>query len=166
MPLNQKNGSARLLRFGRGPARDDKVAAALAELENTEVVQGRLRLLPVGRVPPNPADVFTRVRAVELLDKLRSRAQYVIIDTPPLLTFGDAFPLFSLSDNVVVVARDRQATRGIADSVRTTLAGLGVSRFSIVLTDAARASYGTGYGDHRPTAVDTDVGQPSARQTA
>jgi receptor protein-tyrosine kinase len=132
-------------------------------------VQGSLRVLPVGRVPPNPADVFTRNRAVDLLERLRARAQYVVVDTPPLLTFGDAYPVVSLADKVVVVARDGQATRGIADSVRTTLSGLGIQRFSIVLTHA-RATVRASYGDVRdmppPGAQPGNVpGEQSVRQT-
>lgn len=158
--------SSRRLRRGRetqnGKADESSVAAERA-------VQGSLRVLPVGRVPPNPADVFTRDRTVDLLERLRARAQYVVVDTPPLLTFGDAFPVVSLADNVVVVARDGQATRGIADSVRTTLSGLGVKRFSIVLTHAktaVRASYGETRDVPPPGAAPGNgTGERGVRQT-
>ena len=108
-------------------------------------VPGSLRLLSAGKVPPNPADVLTQARTVDLLDRLRTRAQYIVIDTPPLLRFGDAFPVLSHADNVVVVARDGEVTRSIADSVRTTLGGLGVQKFSIVLTHSDVASLGSAY---------------------
>ena len=82
-----------------------------AGLERT--LHGSLRILPHGKIPPNPADVLTQDRTVDLLDRLRTRAQYIVIDTPPLLRFGDAFPVLSHADNVVVVARNGEATRGI-----------------------------------------------------
>ena len=171
LPMAGKHPSRRLRR-GRearnGKAATGDVAATVAGAERA--VQGSLRVLPVGRVPPNPADVFTRERTVDLLERLRARAQYVVIDTPPLLTFGDAFPVVSLADNVVVVARDGQATRGIADSVRTTLSGLGVQKFSIVLTHATVALHGASYGETKDApppgaAVPGNGGERGARQT-
>jgi Mrp family chromosome partitioning ATPase len=154
-------------RRGRGRRKGSAETSDSAGVERA--VHGSLRVLPVGRVPPNPADVFTRDRTADLLDRLRKRAQYVVIDTPPLLTFGDAFPVLSLADNVVVVARDGQATRGIADSVRSTLSGLGVRKFSIVLTHSSVAGHGVSYHESKdvPPAGDPvpGHGERGARQT-
>lgn len=159
--------SHRRLRRGRGTPNGNVADADVAAAERA--VQGSLRVLPVGRVPPNPADVFTRDRTVDLLERLRARARYVVVDTPPLLTFGDAYPVVSLADKVVVVARDGQATRGIADSVRTTLSGLGIQRFSIVLTHA-KAAVRTSYGEARDTSPpgplpESATAERSMRQT-
>ena len=76
--------------------------------------------------------------------------------------------MVSLADNVVVVARDGQATRGIADSVRTTLSGLGVQKFSIVLTHATVAVHGTSYGETRDVVPPGDAapGNGSAERGA
>jgi len=116
---------------GAGPAEGQQLEDAE---EAVSSVSGSLHVLSVGRVPANPTDVFTPERAAALIKELRSRAQYVVIDTPPLLVFADAFPLLRLADSIVVVAPDGQATRGMAVSVRSTLESLGVRRFSVVLT--------------------------------
>lgn len=166
LPVAARNESRRLRR-GRGRRKGSAETSESVGVERA--VHGSLRVLPVGRVPPNPADVFTRDRTADLLDRLRKRAQYVVIDTPPLLTFGDAFPVLSLADNIVVVARDGQATRGIADSVRSTLSGLGVRKFSIVLTHSSVAGHGVSYHESKdvPPAGDPvpGHGERGARQT-
>jgi Mrp family chromosome partitioning ATPase len=100
-------------------------------------------------VPDNPTDVFTPERVAALVDDLREHAQYIVIDTPPLLAFGDALPLLRLADSVVVVAPDGQVTHGVAVSVRSTLESLGVRRFSVVLTGAADTSDTDSYVDIR-----------------
>lgn len=97
---------------------------------------GRLRVLQAGKVDRNPADLLTRARAARLVESLRARADYVIFDTPPMLTAGDAFPLMSLADTVLVVARLGRTRRGAAEAVHATLDRLGVQRASVVLTDA------------------------------
>jgi capsular polysaccharide biosynthesis protein/Mrp family chromosome partitioning ATPase len=110
---------------------------------------GSLHVLPAGRVPANPTDVFGPERAAAVVEELRGLAQYVVIDTPPLLVFGDAFPLLRLADGVVVVAPDGEATRGVAVSVRSTLESIGVQRFSVVLTDANEDRDADSYVDFR-----------------
>jgi Mrp family chromosome partitioning ATPase len=72
----------------------------------------------------------------ELIEALSSKADYVIIDSPPLLALADAFPLALQADSVLVVARLDRTTKEHAGSVRTTLKGLGVVNFAVVLTDA------------------------------
>ena len=103
---------------------------------------GRLRLLRAGRASPGSASIYTRDVIRELIDVLSSKADYVIIDSPPLLALADAFPLALQADSVLVVARLDRTTKERAGSVRTTLKGLGVLNFGVVLTDApARDGY-------------------------
>jgi Mrp family chromosome partitioning ATPase/capsular polysaccharide biosynthesis protein len=103
---------------------------------------GRLRLLRAGRAAPGAASIYTRDVIRELIEALSSKADYVIIDSPPLLALADAFPLALQADSVLVVARLDRTTKERAGSVRTTLKGIGVVNFAIVLTDApARDGY-------------------------
>src|SRR5262249_1700666 len=44
-----------------------------------------LSILPCGPRPANPAELLTSPRFKELLDLIRSRYEFVIVDTPPLL---------------------------------------------------------------------------------
>jgi len=106
-----------------------------------------LLLLPAGTPHHNPAQVLSLGGLAQLIAQLREVADYVVIDTPPLLISGDAFPLVQLADLVVVVCREGTATREHARALRERLATLGVSEFSVVLTEAAaaqRTSYGYG----------------------
>jgi Mrp family chromosome partitioning ATPase len=98
---------------------------------------GRLEVLPAGNPPSNPA-ALTPDAVEALMERLRERADYVILDSPSLLV-ADSFPLAVKSDNVLVVARRGRTTRGQAESVRTTLEGLRVEHVGVVLTDATPA---------------------------
>src|SRR5205823_7041917 len=48
-----------------------------------------LSILPCGPRPVNPAELLTSPRFKELLDMIRSRYEFVIVDTPPLLVVTD-----------------------------------------------------------------------------
>jgi capsular polysaccharide biosynthesis protein/Mrp family chromosome partitioning ATPase len=140
----------RVRRLHRGGNGADPVDGEHPEPQDpVSSLSGSLHVLPAGRIPDNPTDVFTPERVAALVDELREHAQYIVIDTPPLLVFGDAFPLLRLADSVVVVAPDGQVTHGVAVSVRSTLESLGVRRFSVVLTGASDESDTDSYVDIR-----------------
>jgi len=103
---------------------------------------GRLRALRAGPASAGSASIFTRDVVRELIEALSSKADYVIVDSPPLLALADSFPLALQVDSVLVVARLDRTTKERAGAVRTTLEGLGVRSVAVVLTDApARAGY-------------------------
>jgi tyrosine-protein kinase len=102
---------------------------------------GRLQALRAGSAPAG-SSTFTRDSVRELLEKLSSKADFVVVDSPPLLSLADAFPLVLQADSVLVVARLDRTTRERAGAVRTTLDGLGARNVAVVLTDApARDGY-------------------------
>ena len=124
------------------------------------VAQGRLRVLLSGTRPTEPmlTQLFVSERIDELLKALGKRAKYVIFDTPPMLLVGDAFPLLTRADSVLVVAREGRTRKESAEAVRATLQALGTEAFSVILTDArATTGYGYGYrygyGENRLSAV-------------
>jgi Mrp family chromosome partitioning ATPase len=101
----------------------------------TTPVSGSLELLPAGSPPSSIVGVLTPEAISGITDRLRERADYVVLEAPPLLT-ADAFALALRSDNVLVVARYGRTTRDQAESVRQTLDGLKIERFGVVLTEA------------------------------
>jgi receptor protein-tyrosine kinase len=111
---------------------------------------GRLVVLTAGRRRLNPTEALSFAKSAELVGELRERADYVVIDTPPLLISGDAFPLAQMSDAVVVACRAGATSREEARSVHDTLVSLGVPMFGIVLTEttaADRRGYGYAYAE-------------------
>lgn len=107
-----------------------------------------LMYLSAGTREHNPAQVLSLGSCAEVMAQLREIADYIVIDTPPLLLSGDAFPLVQLADIVIVACRERASTRDHAHALSQRLAGLGIKAFSVVLTEASSAqqkTYGYGY---------------------
>ncbi|CAA9551442.1 MAG: Tyrosine-protein kinase [uncultured Thermomicrobiales bacterium] len=70
-----------------------------------EVIPGRLFVVPSGPQPPNPSDLLSTERMRRLLADMRSTADLVIVDTPPLLAAADALVLAPHTDGVVLLCR-------------------------------------------------------------
>lgn len=111
---------------------------------------GRLFVLPAGRKRLNPTEALSLSKSADLVAELRQLADYVVIDTPPLLLSGDAFPLAQLADAVVIACREGSTSREEARQVHDTLASLSVPMFGVVLTEstaAERRGYGYAYAE-------------------
>jgi tyrosine-protein kinase len=111
-----------------------------ATADRTELA-GSLRLLPAGVPPPDPAAVLSRDGMAWIVRELSERASYVIFDSPPLLSAGEALPLVLVVDGVLLVARQGRTRREDAQALRTTLDRLGAKKLAVVLTDARESAY-------------------------
>ncbi|MGI8683514.1 MAG: polysaccharide biosynthesis tyrosine autokinase [Acidimicrobiales bacterium] len=70
-----------------------------------------LVLLASGPVPPNPSELLSGKRTVEVLTTLQAEADVVLIDCPPVLPVTDAAVLSSRVDATLVVATAGRTTR-------------------------------------------------------
>jgi tyrosine-protein kinase Etk/Wzc len=64
-----------------------------------------LRILPVGKIPPNPFTFLDSVNMQELIKELKSEYDYILIDGVPLVLFADASYLANFADGVFLTAR-------------------------------------------------------------
>jgi capsular exopolysaccharide synthesis family protein len=58
-----------------------------------------------GPIPPNPAEVFGHDRFKRLLEELKRTYDWVLIDSPPVISLADATILASMADMVAFVLR-------------------------------------------------------------
>jgi polysaccharide biosynthesis transport protein len=73
-----------------------------------------LRVLPSGPLPPNPAEVLSSDEFGSVLAQLRGFAEYVVIDTAPVLPVTDALVVAPRADAVVLVVGAFATRRGAA----------------------------------------------------
>ena len=77
-----------------------------ADLNNPPLqttAQDSLLLLTAGPLPPNPSEMIGSKRMQEVINALKSRAEMVIFDAPPILAVTDAAVLASKVDGVILV---------------------------------------------------------------
>lgn len=88
----------------------------LGEAQIHEVIQPSGRKAPLsivtsGQVPPNPSELLGSDRMKQVVDQLAEMADYVVIDTPPLLPVTDAAIIATLADGAVIVTRANSTRR-------------------------------------------------------
>jgi capsular exopolysaccharide synthesis family protein len=115
---------------------------------------GLFSVLASGSTPPNPGDLLASQQARQLISRLRSCYDTVLIDAPPLLPFADAASIAPASDGVILMVRhSRTRTEHVRRAVEA-LNAVDVPILGSVLTMAPRAThpeYGYGYRYYRPS---------------
>jgi polysaccharide biosynthesis transport protein len=111
---------------------------------------GVVEVLPVGPLPPNPAEFVGSHALAALLGDLEQRYDIVLVDAPPLLDLSDAITLSARVDGLVVVTRLPVGKRSTLLELHRILATAPTTKLGFVLTGAttgeAYGAYGYGYG--------------------
>ena len=71
-----------------------------------------LDLLTTGPKPPYPAEMLGSSIFSSMLDRFRSEYDYVVIDSPPVLSVTDAVLMSLHADSVLLVIRSHKTTKG------------------------------------------------------
>ena len=107
-----------------------------------------LSAMPCGPRPRNPADLLTSPRFKEMIDLVRDKYDFVIVDTPPLLAVTDPSVVAPRVDGVLMVLRLTKHARDAAMRANEVLNALGVHTLGVVVNGIGKGT-GYGYGSYR-----------------
>ncbi len=107
-------------------------------------------VIPCGPIPPNPAEVLSSQLTAELLRKLRSQFEFVLVDSPPILSVADSRILATLTDAAILVTRAHSTPYDVVRRARSLLYGAGSRILGVALNavDFEREGYGYSSGQY------------------
>lgn len=110
-------------------------------------------ILPVGTIPPNPAELLYSPRLKALIDHLRTIYDYVLVDCPPIEIVADAKIINRYCDMTLFVVRAGLLEREMLPRIQEFYDAHQYNNMAIILngTDQAKigplkSRYGYGYG--------------------
>jgi capsular exopolysaccharide synthesis family protein len=116
--------------------------------------RGTLEVVPAGPLPVEPGEFVMRPAVESIIDQLGTRADFVLIDTTPMLVSGDPAVLSTYVDAVMVVVRLDRIRQPTLDELNRSLAALPCPKLGVVVTATDEGErygvYGSGYGSPRP----------------
>ncbi|MBE7196121.1 MAG: CpsD/CapB family tyrosine-protein kinase, partial [Gordonia polyisoprenivorans] len=104
-----------------------------------------LAVLTSGPIPPNPSELLVSEQANALVRTLGDHADFVIIDTAPLLPVADGSEVAALADATLVVHRSGKTTREQAARSMESLARVGRRPVGVVLNMTSPTQSGYDY---------------------
>lgn len=108
----------------------------MPELPLQETKVPNLRVLTSGPTPPNPAEILASQRMAEILQMLKGNAEYVLIDTPPIIAVTDAAVLAPRVDGVLLIVNAGKTRRDLAVKARDMLKQVNANLLGVVLNNA------------------------------
>lgn len=111
-------------------------------------LDGNLRVLGAGKLPPNPSEVLGSARMRDLLARLATEAT-VIIDAPPLIPVTDAAVLAHNADGAMVVASVGRTTIETLQKAIQNLDRAGARCLGVVINRVPVRGRGKGYDEYR-----------------
>ncbi len=82
-------------------------------------IHRNLYAIPAGDIPPNPTELLSSARMVNVLKSLAAKSDYIIVDLPPISAVADALIVSNIVDGMVLVVRENYADKGaLSNAVR------------------------------------------------
>ena len=101
-----------------------------------------LQVITSGPLPPNPSELLSSQRMVELIKRLKDMADVVIFDSPPMLAVTDAAVLSSRIDGVILITQAKHTRRGATKQSIERLEHVGANILGCVLNQiSGRGNY-------------------------
>lgn len=106
-----------------------------------------LDVITSGPIPPNPSELIMGESMREMIEELKSKYEYIILDTPPVGLVTDAVELSTFADVTLYIMRQNFTKKEMINLLNNRVKRGELSNVSIVLNGYEnKAKYGAGYG--------------------
>lgn len=85
--------------------------------------------IAAGEIPPNPAELLDSQKMERLLESMKEKYHYIIVDLPPVCVVADALIFSKLADGMVLVVREDYCRR---DSLHEAISQLKFAEANII----------------------------------
>ena len=108
-------------------------------------------LMRAGTIPPNPGELVHSDKMTNMINAMREKYDYIVMDTSPIGLVPDAYALINNSDLCLYVIRCMQTNKSFCKQTLEQMIEVvdNTEKVQIVLSDVpteGRHSYGSGYG--------------------
>ncbi|WP_040168206.1 polysaccharide biosynthesis tyrosine autokinase [Microbacterium gorillae] len=110
-----------------------------------------LDILTSGEIPPNPAEILTSHAMSALLDEANRRYDFVLVDSPPVLSVADAELMAPRMDGTILVVDSTSTRRGALTDTIARVRDAGGRVVGVVLNKTRPGRRKASYYAEKPT---------------
>ncbi len=125
----------------------------LEEIIHVSSFNPHLDVIYSGMIPPNPTELLSNGRYEVLIEELRTKYDYIILDTAPLLLVTDTLLISELADATIYVSRSKYTEKTLIEFANNNIDLGKIKNVGFVLNDVNRENlgysnkYGYGYNN-------------------
>jgi len=112
-----------------------------------------LDIIPAGPLPSNPSELLSENQLTLLIEELKQRYDYIIVDTSPVGVVADILPLATLFDATLIIVRKKVTKKLGLSWVLNEVSEYGFKGIGIILNNInpkdRKLGYGYGYGSYK-----------------
>ena len=106
-----------------------------------------LDVITSGPIPPNPSELIMGESLKEMMEELKKKYDYIILDTPPLGLVTEAVEISNYADVTIYVMRQNVTKKNMTALLNNAVKRGELSNVSIILNGFEnKAKYGASYG--------------------
>lgn len=92
-------------------------------------------ILPVGVIPPNPAELMASEKMKNLIETLKKEYTYIVFDTSPVGLVGDIYPIASMMDHILYSVACEKTNKNLFKSTIKQMTSRGIKNVSFVFNN-------------------------------
>lgn len=117
-------------------------------IQNNILSNPKLDVILSGGIPPNPTDLLSSDRFDFLINELKDRYDYIILDTAPLMLVTDTLLITNVADITLYVTRSKYTEKSLIDFANKNIDAGKIKNAGFVLNvvDKDYFGYGNKYG--------------------
>ena len=129
---------------------DDQVN--IEEIVHPSSFNPYLDVIYSGSIPPNPTDLLSNGKYEVLVESLKEKYDYIILDTAPLMLVTDSFLISEVADVTLYITRSKYTEKALIDFANKNIDSGRIKNVAFVLNDVDKDyfgygnKYGYGYG--------------------
>ena len=124
----------------------------LEEIVHPSSFNKNLDVIYSGSIPPNPTDLLSNGKYEVLIETLKEKYDYIILDTAPLMLVTDSFLISEVADITLYVTRSKYTEKSLIDFANKAIDAGKIKNAAFILNDVDKDyfgygnKYGYGYG--------------------
>ena len=129
---------------------DDKIE--IEDIVHPSTFNKHLDVIYSGSIPPNPTDLLSNGKYETLVDTLKDKYDYIILDTAPLMLVTDSLLVSQVADVTLYVTRSKYTEKSLIDFANKVIDAGKIKNAAFILNDVDKDyfgygnKYGYGYG--------------------
>lgn len=129
----------------------------LEEIVHPSSFNKNLDVIYSGSIPPNPTDLLSNGKYEVLIETLKEKYDYIILDTAPLMLVTDSFLISEVADITLYVTRSKYTEKTLIEFANKNIDANRIKNTAFVLNDVDKDyfgygnKYGYGYGAKEQT---------------